>query len=88
MKKHLLSCIALLSAASICAQENSTNLIIGTYTNSCESKGIYVYDFNVQTAEVKLKATSERVINPSYFTISDDAKCIYSVNENGAKSTD
>ena len=40
MKKHLLSCIALLSAASICAQENSTNLIIGTYTNSCKSKEI------------------------------------------------
>jgi len=73
MKKHLLSCIALLSAASICAQENSTNLIIGTYTNSCESKGIYVYDFDTQTAEVKLKATSERVVNPSYLTISNDA---------------
>lgn len=87
MKKHLLSCIALLSAASICAQENSTNLIIGTYTNSCDSKGIYVYDFNVQTAEVKLKSTSERVVNPSYLTVSEEAKYIYSVNENGAKST-
>ncbi len=86
MKKHLLSCIALLSAASICAQENSTNLIIGTYTNSCESKGIYVYDFNVQTAEVKLKATSEKGINPSYLTVSEEAKYIYSVNENGPKS--
>ncbi len=87
MKKYLLSCIALLSAISIYAQENSTNLIIGTYTNSCESKGINVYDFNTKTAEVKLKATSEKIINPSYLTISDDARYMYSVNENGAKST-
>lgn len=77
----------MISAVSICAQGNSTNLIIGTYTNSCESKGIYVYEFNTQTAEVKLKSTFERVINPSYLTISEDAKYMYSVNENGSKST-
>lgn len=87
MRKYLLSCIALISALSIYSQENSTNLIIGTYTNSCDSKGIYVYDFNTQTAEFKLKSTSERVINPSYLTVSADAKYIYSVNENGSKST-
>lgn len=87
MRKYLLSCIALISALSIYSQENSTNLIIGTYTNSCDSKGIYVYDFNTQTAEFKLKSTSERVINPSYLTVSEDSKYIYSVNENGSKST-
>ena len=87
MRKYLLSCIALVSALSIYSQENSTNLIIGTYTNSCESNGIYVYDFNTQTAEFKLKSTSERVINPSYLTVSEDSKYIYSVNENGSKST-
>lgn len=76
----------MVSALSIYSQENSTNLIIGTYTNSCESNGIYVYDFNTQTAEFKLKSTSERVINPSYLTVSEDAKYIYSVNENGSKS--
>lgn len=77
----------MISALSIYSQENSTNLIIGTYTNSCDSKGIYVYDFNTQTAEFKLKSTSERVINPSYLTVSEDSKYIYSVNENGSKST-
>ena len=77
----------MVSALSIYSQENSTNLIIGTYTNSCESNGIYVYDFNTQTAEFKLKSTSERVINPSYLTVSEDSKYIYSVNENGSKST-
>jgi len=87
MKNYFLGLLAVLCADNIYSQENTNTLIIGTYTNSCESKGIYVYGFNTQTAEVKLKTTSEKIINPSYLTISDEAKYIYSVNENGAKST-
>lgn len=80
----LLSAFALISMQ---AQKKNPNLIIGTYTNSCESKGIYVYDFNTQTADFKLKATSEKIINPSYLTVSKNNKFVYAVNENGAKST-
>jgi len=63
------------------------NLIIGTYTNTCESKGIYVYDFDTKTGDFKLKGSTDKVINPSYVTISDDTKYLYSVNENGKGST-
>lgn len=69
------------------SQVNNLNLIIGTYTNSCFSKGIYVYDFNSQTGDLKLKNTSENIINPSYLTVSNDEKFIYCVNEDGDKST-
>lgn len=68
------------------AQDKIYNLIVGTYTNSCESNGIYVYDFSTDTADFALKSTSEKTINPSYFTVSNDNKFIYSVNENGADS--
>ena len=69
------------------AQNSNFNLIVGTYTNSCESNGIYVYEFNVNTGEFIQKNKSEKTVNPSYLAISNDNKFIYSTNENGAEST-
>ncbi|NMH26806.1 lactonase family protein [Flavobacterium silvaticum] len=66
--------------------QNKVNLLVGTYTNSCDSKGIYVYEFDTATADVKLKATSDKIINPSYLTVSPDRKKVWAVNEDGAKS--
>lgn len=63
------------------------NLVVGTYTNDCESKGIYVYDFNAENGKSKLKSVTDKVENPSYLTVSADRKFIYSVNESGEKST-
>jgi len=87
MKSNTLLIISILLFANGYSQQNKMNLIVGTYTNSCESKGIYVYDFDVVTAETKLKSSTEKVINPSYLTVSADNKFVYSVNENGAEST-
>ena len=74
--------LALFALMTSTAQEHY-NLIVGTYTNACKSDGIYVYDFNIESSEYKLKSHTEKVINPSYFTISSDKKWMYSVNENG-----
>ena len=63
------------------------NLVVGTYTNNCDSKGIYVYDFNAETGKFKLKANTDKIENPSFLTVSTDKKFIYSVNESGQKST-
>jgi len=63
------------------------NLLVGTYTNDCDSKGIYVYDFNAATAKFREKSHSVKVDNPSFLTVSDDKKFVYSVNESGDKST-
>lgn len=87
-KLHRMKLAGLLLFAGImtaAAQENY-NLVIGTYTNSCQSNGIYIYDFNASTADVKLKATSSNVVSPSFLTISPDKKFVYSVNENGKDS--
>jgi 6-phosphogluconolactonase len=70
-----------------CHAQDNLNLIVGTYTNNCNSKGIYVYNFNTATAEFKLKNNTDKVINPSYLAVSPDGKYIYSVNENGDDST-
>ncbi len=78
--------LTFLGILTMSAQDNY-NLVVGTYTNECDSKGIYVYDFNAVTAKFKLKDTTENVESPSFLTVSADKKFIYSVNESGAKST-
>lgn len=69
------------------AQENKSNLLVGTYTNSCESKGIYVYEFDTVTGDFKFKNASEPVINPSYLAISTKNDFVYSVSENDQKGS-
>ncbi|MFV8367968.1 lactonase family protein [Flavobacterium sp. LB2R40] len=80
----LLSIIAL---TTMQAQKNKYNLLIGTYTKGCESKGIYVYDFDSKSGDFSFKNATEKVVNPSYLTVSKDNNFIYSVNENGTAST-
>lgn len=87
MKKISLLLFAIFLTISVNAQDKIYNLIIGTYTNSCESKGIYIYDFSVDTGDFSLKANTENVINPSYLTVSQGNDFVYSVNENGKEST-
>lgn len=76
----------LLGVFTMSAQDNY-NLLVGTYTNECDSDGIYVYDFNTATAQAKLRKHTEKVASPSFLTVSPDKKFIYSVNEDGPKST-
>jgi 6-phosphogluconolactonase len=77
--------LVLLLCMNAAAQDNY-NLVIGTYTNACESKGIYVYDFNVNTLSFKEKNSTVGVVNPSYLTVNKSNTVVYSVNEDGAKS--
>jgi 6-phosphogluconolactonase len=87
MKQYFSFILLILTTATIQSQKSNHNLIIGTYTNSCESKGIYVYDFDSNTGNFKLKNTTDNIINPSYLTVSKDNNYVYSVNENGIEST-
>lgn len=83
MKRSLLLPIVLLTMQA-CAQKH--RLIVGTYTNTGKSEGIYLYDFNAKTGDVKQIRVTKGVENPSYLTLSTDNKFIYSVNESGANS--
>lgn len=77
--------VLLLVFMNATAQDNF-NLIVGTYTNACQSKGIYVYDFNTTTLDYKLKSSTDGVVNPSYLTVSEDKRFVYAVNEDGKNS--
>jgi 6-phosphogluconolactonase len=87
MKKTYSILLSIFALFTMQAQENKFNLIVGTYTKSCESKGIYVYEFNAQTGDFKLKNNTENILNPSYLTVSNDNKFVYSVSENDKKSS-
>jgi len=57
------------------------NLIIGTYTNTGKSKGIYVYQFNSLKGTFKFKGEADGIENPSYLTLSANHRFVYAVNE-------
>jgi 6-phosphogluconolactonase len=82
MKKIYAVLISFFAVATMHAQENKFNLIVGTYNRTCESKGMYVYEFNSNTGDLQLKNNTENVLNPSFLTVSEDNKFVYSVNQN------
>lgn len=86
MKKSI-TLILFFLVALVQAQTQKIPLFIGTYTNTCNSKGIYVYDFDTTTGDFAFKNATENVINPSYLTLSKDQTRVYSVNRNGNEST-
>jgi 6-phosphogluconolactonase len=86
MKRLYMLLFSALAFTNLQAQ-NKFNLLVGTYTNTCQSNGIYVYEFNADSGEFKLKNSSENVLSPSYLSVSADNKFIYAVNENGTQST-
>jgi len=85
MKKIYVVLFSALSLTAVKAQ-NKFNLLVGTYTNTCQSNGIYVYEFDASSGDFKLKNSSENVISPSYLSVSADNKFVYAVNENGTQS--
>jgi len=87
MKNIYAILLSILALTTTQAQKNKFNLIIGTYTKSCESKGIYVYEFDSNTGAFTLKNNTENILNPSYLTVSSDNKFVYSVSENDKKSS-
>ena len=59
MKKTLSVLFLILVFSNVQAQKGKQNLIIGTYTKGCESKGIYVYDFDAESGDFHFKNESK-----------------------------
>lgn len=87
MNKRLLIVFLFFNLSGTQAQPTKINLVVGTYTNSCSSSGIYVYEFDSHNAQLRLKKVSDSLANPSYLSLSKDQKFVYAVNESGSKST-
>ena len=56
------------------------NLLVGTYTGSGKSEGIYVYRFDAASGSIT-RLASAQTVNPSYLVISKDRQHVYAVNE-------
>lgn len=78
MQKNLLLLFFVFAAMRLAAQ--SPYLMVGTYTTNSKSEGIYVYEFNTKTGNVKA-ISHIKAGNPSYIAISKNGKYVYSVNE-------
>ena len=82
MKNIYAVLLSIFALTTIQAQENKLNLIVGTYTKSCESKGIYVYEFDSKTGDLTVKNSTDNIVNPSYLAIAPNNDFVYSVSEN------
>jgi 6-phosphogluconolactonase len=82
MKHTVISLIVfLMTVSSLLAQSGKYRLMIGTYTNTGKSQGIYSYDIDMNTAVFTQKSVVKGVSNPSYLAMTPDYKFVYSVNE-------
>ncbi len=86
MMKNSFIIMFLLTFSGIYSQENHVKFLVGTYTNTCKSEEIYVYDLDLLSGNASMYNHSDKVVNPSYLSASADSKIIYSVNESGEKS--
>lgn len=61
-------------------QTNTLNILVGTYTDNNESQGVYLYEFDTETAGSKLLDTAAAG-NPSFIIASEDRNFAYAVSE-------
>jgi 6-phosphogluconolactonase len=81
MKKNIIVFLLVISALSNQVQSQQYRLLIGTYTDTGKSKGIYSYKIDMKTGVFTEKSVMTNVTNPSYLAITPDKKFVYSVNE-------
>lgn len=65
-----------------CAQNNTkTFLFVGTYTEGKSDLGIYIYEFDSNSGDLKFCSTAENLTNPSFLTISPNGKFLYACTD-------
>jgi len=72
---------ALMLTGSFELQADILHLYVGTYTRGTESKGIYVFEFDDVTGELKPLSVAEGVENPSFLAIHPNQRFLYSADE-------
>lgn len=81
MRKKGISFILILlamAAASCTTEIKNYNMLIGTYTHT-DSRGIYIYKFNLESGEATPVSTMGGIENPSFLTVSGNY--VYAVSE-------
>ena len=81
-KKIFFALLLFVNVFSIFAQSKpKTLLFVGTYTVGKPDTGIYVYEFNSKSGELKLMSTGENLTNPSFLSVSPNGKFLYACTE-------
>ncbi len=82
----LLFCFLLISLQIIAQTKlpSNFNMLIGTYTNTGKSEGIYYYNFDLQKGTAAL-INKQSIEDPSFLTTGFNNQFVYSVNELGNK---
>lgn len=86
MKRTILLIMISTLIIPLTAQKSNYRLLIGTYTNSGKSEGIYSYEVDVANSVFSQKSLVKGISNPSYLAIAPDRKFIYSVDESAVGS--
>lgn len=68
------------------AQKGIYHLLIGTYTNTGKSQGIYCYDVDMSTSVFTQKSVGKGVSDPSYLAMTPDKKFVYAITESNDNS--
>lgn len=61
--------------------KSKTYLFVGSYTDGKPDQGIYVYEFNSKSGQLKRTYTVDSIVNPSFLTISPNGKYLYACTE-------
>ncbi|TAG30750.1 MAG: lactonase family protein [Sphingobacteriia bacterium] len=85
MKKYTITVLVLLFNTALFCQP-SYKMIIGTYTHSGNSEGIYTFQFNTKDGSA-LPLGKQATPNPSFLISSINQQIIYSVNEQANTGT-
>jgi 6-phosphogluconolactonase len=87
IRKYIfIAALTLLSMEWVSAQTQKNLVLVGGYTEKMgwvegTAKGISVYEFDLQTGKLSLRATSDYIKNPSYLVIHPKTKNVYAVSE-------
>lgn len=81
MKKAAALIILSTLFSPVWSQNEKYRLLIGTYTNTGKSEGIYSYEVDMTKGAFFQKSVAKGVKNPSYLAFSPDKSFVYSVSE-------
>ena len=79
--KFLLTLLLSVLGCTLQGQNAKTYLFVGTYTDGKADKGIYIYEFITQTGNLKEVTTGQKLVNPSFLTLSSSGEYVYACTE-------
>tara|TARA_R110000737_G_scaffold338767_1_gene360110 strand:+ start:681 stop:1790 length:1110 start_codon:yes stop_codon:yes gene_type:complete len=72
--------LCIINSCKVEEVKNEEVLFVGTYTDG-DSEGIYRFNFNLDTGELKNKVVAAKIKNPSYIAFSTNGSSLYAVSE-------